>query len=100
MRFVAVSALLGLLAVQQAAAVSVLLPPSKKRRAISNFIVGREEAIRIGNVLLVSLFAQNRATSAPTIRRVASVALRIRSQPLVLVPAFREWVSLMQITAP
>lgn len=93
MRFIAVSALLGLLAVQQAAAVSVLLPASKKRRATSNVIVDREEATRIGNVLLVSLFAQNRAINATTSRRVVSAAPKIRSQPLVLVLALGEWVS-------
>lgn len=102
MRFTALSALLGLLAVQQAAAVSVLLPPSfflRLRRATSNSAADRERLARIGNVLRVSLFVQNLPTSVATRRRVVSVAPKSPSQHRALVPAFREWVSKMEITA-
>ena len=70
------------------------------RRAISNPIVDREEATRIGNVLLVSQFAQNLPTSAPTRRRAVLVAPKIHSQQVALVLVFKEWGSRMEITAP
>ena len=67
---------------------------------MSNPIIDREQATnRIGNALLVSLFAQNLPTSVPTSRRVVSVAPKIRSQHLARVPAFRAWVSQTQFTA-
>ena len=67
--------------------------------ASSNSIADRGEVIRIGSVLRVSLFAQNLPTCAPTSRRVVSVAPKTRSQLLVLVIAFRGWVSRMETTA-
>ena len=70
-----------------------------RRRATSKPIFDRETATRIGSVLLVSPFAQNLPTTVPIPRRVVSAAPRIRSQYLALVPAFREWVSKMEITA-
>ena len=101
MRFLPLSALLGLLAVQQAAAVSLLLSVfGKKRRAPTKIIIDREGAThQIGNVLLASPFAQNLPTSAPTRRKVASVAPKARSLHLALVPALGGWVSKMEFTA-
>lgn len=58
-----------------------------------------ERLARIGNVLRVSLFVQNLPTSVATRRRVVSVAPKSPSQHRALVPAFREWVSKMEITA-
>ena len=79
MRFTPLSALLGLLAVQQAAAVSFRFPPVSKKVA-SKLIDDRVEAThQIGNAHLVSRFAQNLPTSVPMRKRLASVAPKIRS---------------------
>ena len=99
MRFTAVAALLGLLAVQQAAAVSILLSALQKSSS-SNSIVDREETTRIGNAPPVFPFAQNPATSAPIRRRVVSVVPKNRNQQPALALAFREWVCKTQTTAP
>ena len=100
MRFTALSALLGLLAVQQAAAVSFLFPPFLKEVA-SKLIDDRVEVThQIGNALRVSPFAQNPPTSAAIRKRLALVAPKIRSQQVALVQTYRAWVLRTQITAP
>ena len=97
MRFTALSALLGLLAVQQAAAVSI---SCVLKDSSSNPTDDRPEVTQIGNALPVSLSAQNRPMSAQIRKRVALVVRKIRSQRLALAPAFKEWESKMEITAP
>ena len=100
MRFTALSALLGLLAVQQAAAVSFLFPPFSTEVASKLFDDRVEVTHQIGNALRVSLFAQNPPTGAAIGKRLASVAAKVRSPQVALVPTYRAWVLRTQITAP